>query len=206
MENKSQCMIMALVKITCLSFLFSSLLVSPLTTLWLLNPLCVQSKFYLQLTALNSRSFVLYHFLVRFQTSAMPTPGYPCGCPFAPFSIVFFVKLLVGSGQFDRLSWLPRAFYHLFVLQKPCSFLKWIREFYSFWIWYYRLGYLSRFAVMLITFLFLSLGSASVPVLQVWGFCKWHLWTRAWIFLIWRLWRCQVALFYPGFICEISLV
>lgn len=81
-----------------------------------------------------------------------------------------------------------------FVLQKPCSFLQWIREFYSFWVWYYRLGYLSQFAVMLITFSVLSLGSANIPVLQLWGFHKWHLWTRAGIFLIWHLWRCQVAL------------
>lgn len=41
------------------------------------------------------------------------SPREPLWLPFFSLQRCFFGKLLVGSSQFDRLSWLPRAFYPL---------------------------------------------------------------------------------------------
>lgn len=102
-------MIMALIKITCLSFLFSPHLVSASTALWLLNPLAVFRVNFvmtnlpcLQLTALTvvlSSVFVLYQFLLGFQTSVGSAPGCPCGYLFFPFSIVFLESCLLKAAS-----------------------------------------------------------------------------------------------------------
>lgn len=145
MENKTQCMIMPLTKKTCLSSLFSPHLVSASTALWLLNPLAVfrvnfvmtnlQCLHLTVLTVVLSSVFVLYQFLVEFQTSARPTPGCPCGYPFFHFSIAFwkaaYWKQPVWQAVMVAKGFLPST---LFVLQKPCSFLQWIRE---FWVWHW---------------------------------------------------------------------
>lgn len=158
MENKSQCMIMALVKITCLSF-------SPLVwcllqqhcSCWILSQCSEKTLWWLIYTVSSLRHSQVtgtVSFPSWIPDICNANPRVPLWLPFFSLQHCFFGKLLVGSSQFWQAVMVSKGvlWSTMFVLQEPCSFLQRIREFYSFWVWHYSLGHLSLFAVMLNTF------------------------------------------------------